>query len=139
MTQEQYDFLTKYKSNMETSVESGYSRNIRNPERKRIKEIYIELSGDNAVGNVYCMECLPDLLRKIKPYYDAGVSPEAPATASAGKARKTKEEKHGSEESEEAETNVSGQGEESAATPQGDNSEGGGEVPAGSAGGGLDS
>lgn len=73
MTQEQYKFLNRFKDNFKTAAFNGYSRNISRPDRRRLRQIYEELSGKKHEGNIYCSECLVDMLIILKEYYDKGV------------------------------------------------------------------
>lgn len=85
MTEKEYNYLKRFEPNFKTAEESGYTRNISRLHRKTIKAIAEKETGKEFSKNIYCNECLVDLLLTVKKHYDKYKSKQSKKVNTNGK------------------------------------------------------
>lgn len=70
MTLDDYNYLKRFDRNFET-VANGYSAPIASIHLRRFKEVLEKESGYAFYLNSSCSTCIMNLLKRLKPYYEA--------------------------------------------------------------------
>ena len=72
LTKEEFDYLKKFETQINTATKSDYMRGIQKADVEKIGKIYSRLIGQTYTFNSSCSRCILKLIKLISSYYYDG-------------------------------------------------------------------